>query len=119
MSTAVTSHPRLSICIATFNRADVICNTLDTITAQLSDGVEVLVVDGASTDDPESVMHGYCELHAGVRYIRETVNSGVDADFDKAVHYARGDYCWLMTDDDLMKNGAITRVLDELSSDPE
>ncbi len=119
MSTADISVPRLSICIATFNRAKVICETLDSITAQLPDGVELLIVDGASTDDTESVLDDYCKLHAGVRYIREPVNSGVDADFDKAVSYARGDYCWLMTDDDLLKQGAIQRVLDEIASEPE
>ena len=40
-------HPRLSICIATLNRAAFIGETLDTIVAQLREDTEVLVVDGA------------------------------------------------------------------------
>ena len=38
-------------------------------------------------------------------------NSGVDTDFDKSVGYALGEYCWLMTDDDLLRPGAVARVL--------
>ena len=37
---------------------------------------------------------------------------GVDRDYNRAVELARGEYCWLMTDDDLVKPGTVRRVLD-------
>lgn len=101
---------KLSICIATYNRDAYIGETLDSILAQMEPGVEIVVVDGNSPDDTQSVMAGYTQRHSCIRYFREKSNSGVDADFDKAVGYARGEYCWLMTDDDLLKPGAIARV---------
>ncbi|NKI95069.1 glycosyltransferase family 2 protein [Rhizobacter sp. SG703] len=110
----MTTSPRLSICIATFKRGDFIVQTLDSIVGQLTDAVELLVVDGASPDHTEQIMRAYCERHPRVRYIREAVNSGIDADYDKAVGYARGEYCWLMTDDDLMVGDAVARVLAHL-----
>jgi len=113
----MTPSPRLSICIATFKRGDYIIQTLDSIVSQLTDAVELLVVDGASPDRTEEVMRVYCEKHPRVRYLRETVNSGIDQDYDKAVGYASGEFCWLMTDDDLMVEGAVERVLEQLNDD--
>lgn len=110
---------KLSICITTLNRAAFIGATLDSILMQLVEGVEIVVVDGASSDDTATVMGGYAVRCAALRYIREDTNSGIDADYDKAVGYARGDYCWLMTDDDLLVPGAVARVLEVLAEAPD
>jgi abequosyltransferase len=104
-------RPILSICIATYNRGNFIAETLDSILAQMASGIEVLVVDGASPDNTPDVMQRYLSHHPEIRYYREQENSGVDRDYDKAVGYARGDYCWLMSDDDLLKPGAVERML--------
>ena len=45
------SAPILSICISTFNRARYIGETVESIVSQLSDSVELVVLDGASPDD--------------------------------------------------------------------
>ena len=116
---AAPTAPRLSICIATFRRGRFIGETLDSVFSQLEPGVEVVVVDGCSPDDTEQVMAAYVARHPQLRYVREAINSGVDGDYDKAVGYARGDYCWLMTDDDLLADGAIRRVLEALASGPD
>jgi glycosyltransferase involved in cell wall biosynthesis len=60
--------PLLSICIATYNRADYIGETLDSIIPQLTDNVELLVVDGASTDNTEDVVRTYTDPR--IRYVR-------------------------------------------------
>jgi glycosyltransferase involved in cell wall biosynthesis len=103
--------PLLSICIATYNRADFIGETLDSIIPQLTNEVELLVVDGASTDNTEIVMNNYLKKCERIRYIRLPVKGGVDQDYNKAVELALGDMCWLFTDDDLMKPGAISAVI--------
>ena len=113
------SSPLLSICIATFKRAAFIAETLDSIVPQLNDDVELLVVDGASPDETESVMRRYIQRHPIVTYFRQAENGGVDGDYDNAVHYARGEYCWLMTDDDLLKPDAVQRVLAALEQRPD
>jgi len=109
----------LSICINTFNRGAFIGQTLATILPQIREGVELLVVDGASPDNTQEVMAEYVASHPRIRYYREKENSGVDGDYDKAVGYARGEYCWLMTDDDLLNEGAIESVLKVLEDDPD
>jgi len=102
---------KLSICIATFNRADFIGETLDSLIAQLADDVEVIVVDGASTDGTAAVVGEYAARCPQLRYVRLEKKGGVDQDFARAVELAAGDYCWLMSDDDVVKPGAIQAVL--------
>lgn len=104
-------NTKLSICIATFNRAKYIGETIESIISQLPSEVELVVVDGASPDNTSEVMGSYLSRYPHIRYFRESTNSGVDADYDKAVGYAVGEYCWLMTDDDLLRPEAISRVL--------
>ena len=99
--------PLLSICIATYNRAGYIGETLDSIIRQLDDDVELLVVDGASTDDTEAVVRKFAQKESRIRYVRLSIKGGVDQDYDKSVELARGEFCWFFTDDDLLKPGAV------------
>ena len=108
--------PKLSICIATYNRGKFIGETLDFILSQMEPGVDIVVVDGASPDNTSEVMAKYISRYPEIHYYREQENSGIDRDYDKAVEYADGQYCWLMTDDDLMKPGAVKRVLSAVSN---
>jgi abequosyltransferase len=108
---------RLSICIATYNRADFIAESLDSILAQNLDEVEVVIVDGASTDHTAELVGRYVQERPGIfRYFREPTKGGVDLDYAKAVSYAAGEYCWLFTDDDPLMPGAVARVLAALAT---
>ncbi|HYE06662.1 MAG TPA: glycosyltransferase family 2 protein [Planctomycetota bacterium] len=108
--------PRLSICIATYNRARFLGESLRSIVDQGIDGVEIVIVDGASPDDTAAVVAPFVDRFPDrIRYVREPIKGGVDVDFAKAVGYARGEYCWLMSDDDPLKPGAIATVLAAVS----
>lgn len=102
--------PLLSICIATYNRASYIGETIDSIIPQLDDDVELLLVDGASTDYTEDVVRRYVDADPRIRYVRLPAKGGVDQDYDKSVELARGEFCWLFADDDLLKPGAVAAV---------
>lgn len=107
----MTTKPLLSVCIATYNRARYIGETLDSILPQLTSEVEVVVADGASTDSTGQVVCQYANRDPRVRYIRLQKKGGVDHDYDKAVEFASGQYCWLFTDDDVLNPGAIEAVV--------
>lgn len=112
------NRPKLSICISTYKRAAFIADTLHSIVEQLTPEVEMVVVDGASPDDTPEVVARIAERCPALRYYRENENSGADGDYDKAVGYAKGEYCWLMTDDDVLIHGAVRRVLEALDGRP-
>jgi len=102
---------RLSICIATLDRARFLRQTLESIFPQAGPEVEVVVVDGGSSDETPVIVDEGKRRFPRLRSIRLDHPGGVDRDFDLAVSEARGDYCWLFPDDDLLKAGAISRVL--------
>jgi abequosyltransferase len=106
---------RLSLCIATYNRAEYIGETLASIISQITDEVEIVVVDGASNDGTPDVVKSYAKSCKQINYIQLPVKGGIDQDFCKAVEAARGKYCWLLPDDDLLKPNAVNTVLKEIS----
>ena len=108
---------KLSICIATLNRAAFIGLTLESILAQMSEDIEIVVVDGASTDETDIVVSGLFADRTHCHYHRLVEKGGVDLDYCRAVEMATGEFCWLMTDDDLLKPGALSVVLKHLSED--
>ena len=110
--------PRLSICIATRNRASVLGPALESLLKQCTDGVQIVVVDGASTDDTQQVVTRLQDRHDCIRYVRRERNGGIDRDFDQAVVEASGEYCWLMSDDDVLVPGAVAKIMAYLESGP-
>ena len=107
----MTCKIKLSICIATFNRSDFIAQTIDSIIHQLRPDVELVILDGNSSDNTPDIIKHYCCLSNMVRYYRQSINSGVDRDYDNAVKCAQGEFCWLMTDDDLLDQNAVSKLL--------
>lgn len=107
---------KLSICIATYKRAAYITKTLDSIINQIQPHVEIVIVDGNSPDNTAEVIAPYVKKYPFVKYYQESENSGVDGDYDKSVSYATGEYCWLMTDDDIILENAVVLILSKCNS---
>lgn len=109
---------KLSICIPTYNRAAFIGETLRCLIEQATDECEIVVSDNASTDDTEQVVREFVARFERLRYIRQEDNRGLDGNYDRVVRLACGEYCWLMTDDDLLKPGAVAAVLEGTRQNP-
>jgi abequosyltransferase len=107
---------RLSVCIPTYNFGEFIGETLESILPQVVDGVEVVILDGGSTDDTPAIVGAFQARFPALRYHRRDERGGIDRDMARTVDLARGEYCWLFSSDDLMKPGAISRVLEEIAS---
>jgi abequosyltransferase len=105
---------RLSVAIPTYNFGRFIGETLDSILPQVPAGAEVLVVDGASTDETEEVVRTRTARFPALRYHRLDRKGGIDRDMAAAVELARGEYCWLFSADDIMLPGALADILGRL-----
>jgi len=105
---------RLSICIPTYNFGQYIGETLDSVISQADESVEIIIVDGASTDNTEAVVREYMPRFSGLRYHRNETNGGLDLDLAKTVELATGKYCWLLSSDDVLQVGALKRMLAEI-----
>jgi abequosyltransferase len=107
---------KLSICIATLNRAKFIGMTLESIVSQISEDVEVVIVDGASTDNTGEIVKGFQDRFPFIRYKCLPEKGGIDHDYSLAAELAQGEYCWFFSDDDLLVPGAVKAVLGAISS---
>jgi abequosyltransferase len=110
---------RLSVCIPTYNFGAFIGETLQSIAAQLQDGVEIVVLDGGSTDDTAEIVGAFAQRHPEIRYHRQPERGGIDRDMARTVALARGEYCWLFGADDTMRPGALARMLGRLDGGAE
>jgi len=108
----------LSFCIPTYNRAACLVEALESIAAQATDNCEIVVSDNCSTDETQSVVTDFARRFDRLRYVRHSENRGVDRNIDSAVAASSGDYCWLFSDDDLIKPGALSYVLSLLREHP-
>jgi glycosyltransferase involved in cell wall biosynthesis len=114
---------RLTICIPTMNRAAFIGATLDSILPQLQADMEVVIVDGGSQDGTANIVAQRAAGSPQVRYHRtrqssdgtaQPSNVGYDRDCDYAIELARGRYCWIVPDDDLVVEGGILQLATHL-----
>lgn len=106
---------KLSICIATYNRANFISITLNSIINQLTPEVEIIIVDGNSTDNTMEVVKPFQDKCSQVKYFKLKEKGGFGVDYNKAVEYASGDMCWLFCDDDLIKQNSISKILSKIT----
>lgn len=115
MTSAARLH--LSICIPTYNFGKFIGQTLDSIIPNIRECVEVVILDGGSTDDTELVVAQRQDGFPQIKYHRQDFRGGIDRDIAKVVGLAHGDYCWLFSADDIMIPGAVEKVLNSINSD--
>jgi abequosyltransferase len=102
------------VCIPTYNFGGFIGETLDSIVRQATEEVEIVVLDGGSTDNTTEVVEGFRRAFPRLRYYRQDFKGGIDRDMAKSVELARGEYCWLFSADDLMADGALLKMLDQV-----
>ncbi len=113
----VMSHPLVSIIVPSFNQGRFIAQTLDSILSQDYRPLEVLVVDGASTDETVDVLHRYDHVPE-VRWISEA-DSGVVEAVNKGLAMAHGTYAAIQSSDDYYLPGAISVAVAALAANPE
>jgi abequosyltransferase len=110
---------RLSFCIPTLNRAREIADCLSSIAEHAGPAVEVVIVDGGSTDDTRAVIDTFRSRLPLILFLESETRSGVDRDILQSVAAASGDYCWLFSDDDILLPGSVAAVGRALAADED
>jgi glycosyltransferase involved in cell wall biosynthesis len=114
--------PILSICIFTYNRADLLESALGSLVAQvkaLGDEVELIVSDNCSLDNTREIVEQMSQ-RCPIRYHRNDENIGAVRNARQSVEkLARGEFCWLLGDDELVRKGAVGAIVRALKTHPE
>jgi hypothetical protein len=90
----------ISIVIPTRERAGVLRHALASCLRIADDDIEIVVSDNASQDDTAEVVAAVGDRR--VRYVRTPQRCSMRENFEFAVGQARGDYVFIMGDDDAM-----------------
>ncbi|MGE3908531.1 MAG: glycosyltransferase [Chloroflexota bacterium] len=112
--------PRVSILVATWNRARFLPDALDSVLRQTMPDFEVIVSDNASTDDTEALVRGYAERDSRVRYFRNDENVGITRNFNLC--YARSSdtpYWVALPSDDRWDPTYLERALAVMEAEPD
>ena len=91
------TRPLLSVVIPTYNRADYIGLTIESVLQQTYDNIEVIVIDDGSTDNTAAVLEHFAPK---VRYVRQE-NAERGASRNHGLRLASGDYIAFLDSDDL------------------
>lgn len=109
------NNPLVSIIICTHNRAGMIRETIESVSMQHYDPVEIIIIDDGSTDNTMEILAAY---KGKIRFYRQE-NRGFSAALNAGCKkMARGEYIAINDDDDLMLPDRISVLYSALRSFP-
>ncbi len=108
--------PLVSIIVPSYNQGRFIRRTLESILSQDYRPLEVIVIDGASTDETVSILQEF-STHPQLQWVSEPDRGVVDA-VNKGFARATGAIGGIQSSDDFYLPGAIRAGVDALQADP-
>jgi glycosyltransferase involved in cell wall biosynthesis len=110
---------KISVAIATYNRAAMVHEAIAAALAQSYAPDEIVVADDASTDGTGLALDQWSRRDGRIRVIQQPVNSGGVANWNAAMAAARGDFIAWCSDDDRFLRGHLKASLEYLEAHPE
>lgn len=104
----------VSTVVPTYNRAESLAATVDSVLAQTHEELEVIVVDDASEDDTAAVVESYDDPR--VRFRQHDENRGGSAARNTGIEAAEGEYVAFLDSDDRWLPSKLERQLAALDS---
>jgi glycosyltransferase involved in cell wall biosynthesis len=89
--------PLVSAIIATYNRAHIVCEAIESILRQSYDNIELIVVDDGSTDNTQDKLREYDDR---IRVVHQS-NSGPAAAWNAGINASRGEIIAFLGSDDI------------------
>jgi len=112
-------RPRVSIGLATYNRAGTLARAIESALGQSHSDLELVVADNCSTDETELVVQRFARLDRRLRYVRHEFNRGPTANFNYLFAACRGEFVMMLADDDWLDPGYLEACLVELMRRPD
>ena len=99
---------KISVVVATFNAEEKVERCLNSIVGQLNDNVELLIVDGGSNDNTQSIIN---KFRPSVTHFISEPDKGVYDAWNKAVLISKGNWIMFVGADDILVSGCIDRYI--------
>lgn len=99
----------ISVCMATYNGGKFICEQLESILSQLPTDAEVIVADDGSTDDTLAIVNSFGD--GRIRVLPAEKHLGVIYNYERALQASKGEFIFLVDQDDIWLPGKVEKVL--------
>ncbi len=95
----MSTHPKVSILIPTYNSAQFLDEAIESVVAQTFTDYEVIIVDNCSTDNTKEVVSKYL-TDKRFSYFRNDTNLGLVGNWNRCLELANGEYLKYLCADD-------------------
>lgn len=113
-----TSETLISVIIPTYNYAHLLPRVLGSVLPQLTDDIELIVVNDGSTDDTSSLLSGYVSRYPHLQVV-EQPNGGAASARNSGIQLAKGRYALLLDADDELLPSTLSTLRAAISSAPQ
>jgi len=111
-----------TIVITCHNRADIVCDALDSIWAQTYRPIELIVIDDGSTDNISEIVQSWIIHHPNstdfTTVFKAFPNGGVSVARNRGLALAHGEYIQFVDDDDWLYTNAIEKKVTYFQANP-
>jgi glycosyltransferase involved in cell wall biosynthesis len=114
MNEKTTARPLVSAVIATYNRAHIVREAIDSILHQTYSNLELIVVDDGSTDDTQETLKAYGDR---IRVVYQK-NSGPACAWNRGIKESRGEIIAFLGSDDIWLPTFVERQVSVLQRAP-
>jgi len=113
-------RPLISICIPTYNRADLLGYCLDSLAPLQTCGksFEIVISDNGSTDHTQSVIEAHRQRNPAIRAFGFPENRGGTANWFNVLDKAEGELMLYLADDDGLIVDNLLRHIETMQQDP-
>lgn len=112
-------QPLVSVGIPTYNRPEGLRRTLECMTQQTYNNLEIIVSDNCSPDcKTEAVVREFMEKDSRIQYFRQNENKGMAFNFQFVLEEATGKYFMWAADDDGWEPSYVSCLVEALESNP-
>ena len=113
-------EPLVSVGIPTYNRSEGLRRTLECITGQTYQNLEIIVSDNCSPmSETEAVVKEFIAKDCRIQYYRQEENRGPGFNFGFVLEKATGEYFLWAADDDIHEREFIRILVDPLEKNPD
>jgi glycosyltransferase involved in cell wall biosynthesis len=110
--------PKVSVCIPVYNRAEIICDAIESVLSQTHRDFELIVTDNCSTDNTLEVVKKYAVADDRIKYYKNKSNLGVISNLNQGLMLAKGKYIKFLLSDDKLAPSCLEKFVDVMEKHP-
>ena len=105
----------ISIIIATFNSEKTLEKCLNSIINQKDNSIEIIIVDGSSTDQTKEIIENYSKH---IDYVMSELDDGIYDAWNKGIKVSSGQWIMFVGSDDELRDECISTYKKQILEDP-